>query len=148
MPGSSKWSLSLGSHHQKYVCTSPVSHSCHMPHPLHSSRFDNPNNIWWRTHILKLWHLKFVRWGHIFVWPHVIPWGAYNFEVSAWFLQNLCTPRASRAGCRGGGGGGGDNRSRPTGDGEWTVLLVVAVTKVLMMLRDASDEFPAPPTTQ
>ena len=145
-PESSKWSLSLGSHHQKYVCTSPVSHSCHMSRPSHSSRFDHPNNIWWDAHIQKLWRLKFVRGGGlILLCPHVNPWGDYNFEVAAWYLQNLCTPRARRSGCR----GGGDNRSRPTDGGEWTVL-VVAVTKVLMMmmLRDGSDEFPAPPTTQ
>ena len=52
-PESSKWSLSLGSHHQKYVCTSPVSHSCHMSRPSHSSRFDHPKNIGWGVQIIK-----------------------------------------------------------------------------------------------
>ena len=31
--------------HQNPVCTFPVSHTCYMPRPSHSSRFDNPNNI-------------------------------------------------------------------------------------------------------
>jgi hypothetical protein len=51
---SSKWSLSLGSHHQHPLRTSPVSHSCHTPRPSHSSQFDHPNNIWWEVQILKL----------------------------------------------------------------------------------------------
>ena len=44
-PGYSKWSLSLRFPHQNPVYTSPLPHTCHMPRPSHSSRFDHPNNI-------------------------------------------------------------------------------------------------------
>ena len=37
MPRSSKESLSLRSVYQHPACTSPVSHTCHMPHPSRSS---------------------------------------------------------------------------------------------------------------
>jgi hypothetical protein len=29
-------------------------HTCYMPHPAHSSRFDYPNNIWWWVQAIKL----------------------------------------------------------------------------------------------
>ena len=29
-------------------------HKCHILCPSHSSRFDDPNNIWWGVHIIKL----------------------------------------------------------------------------------------------
>jgi hypothetical protein len=29
------------------VCKSPVSHTCHMPRPSHSSWFDHPNVVCW-----------------------------------------------------------------------------------------------------
>jgi hypothetical protein len=53
-PWSFKWSFSFGLSHQYPVHTSPLSHACHMPCPLHSPWFDLPNNIWWRLHIMKL----------------------------------------------------------------------------------------------
>src|SRR5215470_3165259 len=46
MPGSPKWSPSLRSPHQNPICTSPLPHTCYIPRPSHSSRFDYPNNIW------------------------------------------------------------------------------------------------------
>ena len=44
-PGSSKWSLSLRFPHQNPVYASPLSHTCHMPRPFHSSRFYHPDDI-------------------------------------------------------------------------------------------------------
>ena len=39
MPGSSKWSLCLRFPHQTSVQTSPLPHTCYMPHPSPSPRF-------------------------------------------------------------------------------------------------------------
>jgi hypothetical protein len=47
MPGSSKWSLSLRFPHHNPVYTSTLHHTCYMPRPPHSLRFDHPNNIRW-----------------------------------------------------------------------------------------------------
>ena len=40
--------------HQNPVYTSPLPHTCYMPCPTHTSRFDNPNNIGWGVQIIKL----------------------------------------------------------------------------------------------
>ena len=53
-PGSSKWSLSLRFSHQNPVYTSPQPHTCYIPRPSHSSRFDHPNNVWWGVQISRL----------------------------------------------------------------------------------------------
>ena len=53
-PGSYKWSLSLRFPYQNAVWTSPLPHTCYMPHPNHSSWFYHPNIIWWRVQIIKL----------------------------------------------------------------------------------------------
>jgi hypothetical protein len=46
-PRSSKWPLSIRSPHQNHVRTYLVPHTCHMPRPSHSFRFNHPSNIWW-----------------------------------------------------------------------------------------------------
>jgi hypothetical protein len=46
--------LSLRFPHQKPTRTSPLFHTCYIPHPSHSSRFDHPNNIRWQAQINKL----------------------------------------------------------------------------------------------
>jgi len=44
-PTSSQWFLSLRTAHRNPVYISPLPHTCHMPRPSHSYRFDHPN-IW------------------------------------------------------------------------------------------------------
>ena len=45
-PGSSKWSFSLTSRRQNPVCTSPLSHKCHLPCSSDCGWFAHPNNVW------------------------------------------------------------------------------------------------------
>ena len=40
--------------HLNLIYASPLPHTCYMPHPSHSSLFDDPNNIWWAVQIIKL----------------------------------------------------------------------------------------------
>ena len=51
---SPQWSLSLRFPHQNLVHTSPFLHTCHMPHPSHSSRFYHPHSIEWGVQRIKL----------------------------------------------------------------------------------------------
>ena len=51
-PMSSKSSVSLRLLHQNRVSTTPVPHTCYMPHPYNYS-FGHPKSIWWE-HITKL----------------------------------------------------------------------------------------------
>ena len=51
-PGSSKWSLSLKFHPKKSAYASPLPHTCYMPRPPRSCRFDYPKNIWWAVQII------------------------------------------------------------------------------------------------
>ena len=46
-PGFSKWSLSLSFTYPNPVWTHRLPHTCYMPRPCHSSRFDYLDNIWW-----------------------------------------------------------------------------------------------------
>jgi len=54
MPGTSKWSLSLSFPHQNPVYAVTIPHTCYIPRPYNSSRFDHGNNIWSGVHIIKL----------------------------------------------------------------------------------------------
>jgi len=47
-------SLSFMSPQQKPICTSRVSHTCHMTRPSNYSLFNHPNNIWWGIQIIKV----------------------------------------------------------------------------------------------
>ena len=49
---SSKWSLSLRSPGRSPAWTSPVSDTCHMPCPSHSS-FRYPSDVWWSILIIQ-----------------------------------------------------------------------------------------------
>jgi len=40
--------------HQKPIYTTLVHHTCHMPSPSHSSRFDHQDNSWWGIKIMNL----------------------------------------------------------------------------------------------
>ena len=53
-PESSKWHISLRFPHQSPICISLLPHTCYMPRPPHSSRFDHPNNTGSRVQIIKL----------------------------------------------------------------------------------------------
>ena len=54
MPGSSKWFPSLRPPHQNPVCTPPLTHTCYIPVPSHSSLYYHPNYILWGVQIIKL----------------------------------------------------------------------------------------------
>jgi len=53
-PRSPQWSLSLRSPHQNHIHASPLTHTCYKPGPSLSSRFYQPQNIWWGVQIIKL----------------------------------------------------------------------------------------------
>ena len=58
-PGSSRSSLSLRFPHQKPASASLLPHTCYMPRPYHSSRYDQTNNNWWAVQIINLLVLYF-----------------------------------------------------------------------------------------
>ena len=51
-PGSSKWALYLRFPHQNPVYDSSLPHTCYMPRPSHSSRFNHLNSIRWAVQII------------------------------------------------------------------------------------------------
>ena len=53
MSGSSKWSISIRFPQTSPLCTYHLSHTCYMPRPFHSCRFDHPSNIWRGVQIIK-----------------------------------------------------------------------------------------------
>ena len=53
-PVTFKWSLSLSFPHQNPVSISALPHTCYMPLPSHSSRFDHLNSIWWGVQVFEL----------------------------------------------------------------------------------------------
>ena len=57
--GPPKWSLSFRFPHQNPVYTSPVTHSCHMPQPSHSSWFYHSNNVGSAVQIVKFLIMQF-----------------------------------------------------------------------------------------
>ena len=60
MPGSPQLSLSPRLPHQILAYTSPLPpHTCYMPSPSHSSRFDHPYNIGWGVQIIQLFVMQF-----------------------------------------------------------------------------------------
>jgi hypothetical protein len=54
MSKSFKQSPSLRFPNLNPVCTTPVSHMCHMHCVSHSFLIDQPNNIWWGVQVIKL----------------------------------------------------------------------------------------------
>ena len=76
-----RWLLISGFPNQTPVSTSPVSHTCHIPRPSHSSWFGHPNNIWPKESImfaLTNWKCRLYRresaeaYGHLLsARPHV-----------------------------------------------------------------------------
>jgi hypothetical protein len=52
-PGPTKWSRTLRFPHLKSLYTSSLPHTCYMPSPPHSSRFDHPINTRWGVQIIK-----------------------------------------------------------------------------------------------
>jgi hypothetical protein len=53
-PRCAKRILCLRFPHRNPLCTIPLPSTCYTPRPSHPSRFDHPNNIWWRHHKLQL----------------------------------------------------------------------------------------------
>ena len=83
-PGSSRWSLSLKSPppYQNAVCTSPIFHTYHMPHPIHSSLFDRPISTHTHTHI----HTCIYIYIHTHMYIHILL--NARTEVAAWFSMH------------------------------------------------------------
>jgi hypothetical protein len=67
--------------HTRFLHHHPRPPTCHMPHPYHSSSLDQPNNIWWGVHILKLFIMRaFNTWK---LTEHYILIGSNNNEVNS-----------------------------------------------------------------
>jgi hypothetical protein len=72
---------------------SSLPHTCYMPCPSHSSRFDHPNSVWWAVQIIKLLIMQFSP-----LPCHLVPpWvrGLWSVTVNLLLDVSLCRVRLS-----------------------------------------------------
>ena len=74
-PGFPNWSLSFRFPHQNTLYSSSLHHTCCMPHPSHSSRFDHLNNIGWAVPVIYVTILSLCC-----IIQRLIIWQGLNYE--------------------------------------------------------------------
>ena len=85
--GSSKWSHSLRFPHQKPVHALTFPHTRYMPRPSHSSRFNDPNNIWWQYRSLSFTLRSFLH-SPVFLVP-LRPNYCTQYPILKWHLPTF-----------------------------------------------------------